>query len=338
MVPRITSIEVRNFFECDVEIALDPDSDSPLTIISGFRGEAKKAIANAIAFCFTGNLRFAGHLKQWVTDTSSASSDFPAGASGSVTIEVTDGPTEKTCRYSRTVHEITTEYGRERFIDPVVVETKTASDWTQTSPSIATAGVYPESALYFALLDHDSILTQSGVTPQSSPGHKEQWRDFVEAALTAGRRQAIARDIEVPGYYSDGDTLSHEIITRINTSLSHFERYNDYTVAASDGDLVIYQEISDQKTKAFPASGHWNLVSHLACFIAGDIMPSPPPLIGTDCFGRVDADIQSHLFQHINASDRQAILLLTEIEAERIHPSPDFQLTQTSGTYHIEQG
>lgn len=336
MVPKITSLAVTNFFECDFEVDIEQKSESTLCLISGQKRETKEAVANAIAFCFTGILRYDGHLTQWVTDDLSTPSVGGDRDSGSVTIEVTDGAPATTRRLSRTVHEIPTGDDRERFIDPVSVDTQTASGWNHTSPRIATAQLYPGSATQFTFLDGGSVLAQSGETKNSSATHKLKWSDFLEVVLRAGRRQATARDVKLPEYYANTDALSDEIVDRINASLSKCERYKDYPVAATDGDLVIYQEFSDQRMEAAPATGHWTLVSHLACLIAGDIMPSPPPLIGTDMFGRCDPEIQSHLSQHITASNRQAILLLTDMGADRSQSSPDFHLTQPSNTFHIE--
>jgi hypothetical protein len=132
----------------------------------------------------------------------------------------------------------------------------------------------------------------------------------------------------LPEYFSSIEKLSDKIINGVNKSLSQFDRYSEFTVAESMGDLVIHQEISNHKTKTAPSAGHWTLVSHLATMIAGDVMPSPPPLIGDNLFGRCKPEIQSHLFQHIKSSNRQAILLLGEMEMERIETAPDLRLTE----------
>jgi hypothetical protein len=204
----------------------------------------------------------------------------------------------------------------------------TEAGWKSMNTSIATSQIYPHNVTNFSLLDDEPVISKDDDVYRRSEHNKIDWIDFIDLVIDAGRRQAVAYDMELPEYFSSIEKLSDKIINSVNESLSQFDRYSEFTVAESMGNLVIHREVSNYKTKTAPSAGHWNLVSHLATIIAGDVMPSPPPLIGDNLFGRCKPEIQSHLFQHIKSSNRQAILLLGEIEIERIETAPDLRLTE----------
>lgn len=328
MPPRITSIKIEKLGaenQLEFEIESNPDEDPVIIYNSTEDIEVQRIITNALGVCFSGSLWFDLTTKLNTQDrVPSPNLETQATGSVSVTIRTVD---DQEYRLRREYHTIPTEYGSQRYVDPLHLSLPEESRTEDYSPHILSNQVYPEQATMFSIIGPEPLISRNAETG---------WKDLIELVDSAARKQAAAMDITLPSYLSSKQKLGQEILDQVNLHLSNIPRYENSRVTTQAGELVLQQEVGDKLTKAAPSAGHWTLVSHLTTLAAGGILPSSPPLVGSSLFGRANDLVQRQLLQAIESSDRQSILLLTELEMERTEIDADFELTGTSDRLQIE--
>ena len=328
MPPRITSIEIEKLgFEdqLEFEIESNPDDDPVIMYNSTDDIEVQRIIANALGVCFSGGLWF-DQTTSLDTQDQVPSSNLETQTTGSVSVTILTVDDQE-YQLRREYHTIPTEYGPQRFVDPLHLSLPEESRTEDNSPNILSNLVYPDQAAMFSIIGSEPLIPRNAETG---------WEDLIEIVDSAAKKQAAAMDMTLPSYLSSKQKLGEEILDQVNLHLSAIPRYENSRVTAQAGELVLQQEVGDKLMKAAPSSGHWTLVSHLTTLAAGEVLPSSPPLIGNSLFGRANDLIQTELLKAIETSDRQSILLLTKLGMERIEGVPDFELTGNSGTYQIE--
>lgn len=328
MPPRITSIEIEKLGDEDqLEFEIESNSDDDPIIIYNSTGdiEIQRIITNALGVCFSGDLWF-NQTTSLNTQDRVASSNLKTQATSSVSVTILTVDDQE-YRLRREYHTVPTEYGTQRYVDPLHLSLPEESRAEDYSPRILSNQVYPDQAAMFSIIGSEPLISRNAETG---------WEDLVEMVDSAGRKQAAAMDMTLPSYLSSKQKLGQEILDQVNQHLSTIPRYENSRVTAKDGELVLQQEVGDELMKAAPSAGHWTLVSHLTTLAAGEALPSVPPLVGNSPFGRANDLIQTQLLQAITSSDRQSILLLTELEMERIETDTDFELSSTSDSYQIE--
>ena len=328
MLPRITSIKIEKLGaknQLEFEIDSDPDDDPVIISNSTDDIEIQRNIANALRVCFSGSSWFDLTTKLNTQDWL-PSSNLETKATGSVSVTICN-VNDQEYQLRREYHTLPTEYGSQRYVDPLHLSLPGESRAEYNSPHIRSNQVYPEQATMFSIIGSEPLMSRNAETG---------WKDLIEMVDSAARKQAAAMDITLPSYLSSKQKLGREILDQVNLHLSAIPRYKNSRVTTRAGELVLQQEIGDKLMKASPSTGHWTLVSHLTTLAAGGVLPSPPPLIGNSLFGRANDLIQTQLLQAIESSDRQSILLLTELEMERIETDADFELTGTPDRHQIK--
>jgi hypothetical protein len=148
--------------------------------------------------------------------------------------------------------------------------------------------------------------------------------ELVEHLGEAAAKQAAARGLELPEFYSDDAALRKELLARINESLAGIN--NRYLVEIGEGGIVgKHPGNKGGIVQGLPA-GQVQVISQITALEAADLMPATPPLVGDSLYGRLDIQYRRKMYDFLGASDRHALLFLTPAELDGLEEDPQYEL------------
>lgn len=290
------------------------DNPSRLEIVRGRNTTGKTTLSNAIYLCLS------GHLRNEFSPNNPRIEQLERGGSvdSKISLILSDPEIDSRFRFTRTLRTSLTRRGPVHAIDSLKVTEEDEGEWVETRSAATLDSIFPSLSLPFSILDSELTIGN------------ENWGDtglydLVKGLGEASARQAASRGVELPGFYSDDETLRRELIDRINEHLASID--NRYLVQLGEGGLVGKHPGRDPNVPvhALPA-GQVQVISQTTAFVAGELMPVTPPLVGDSLFGRLDTEYRRKMFNILGESDRQVLLFLTEAELEGLDVDPRFEL------------
>ncbi|WP_394343914.1 AAA family ATPase [Salinigranum halophilum] len=318
MTVQIESIGVENFgcFRGEHHMRLR-NQDSTPEVIVGANATGKTTLANAIQLCLS------GHPREEFPPLNQQRRHLGSGESvdSALSVVLSDDAIDSRIKFTRTLRVSQTPRGVVYSIDSLRAYEDEAGEWVETRSGLALDRLFPSLSLTFSFLDAESTIGN------------EHWGgvglyDLVANVGDAAARQAVSRGLDLPDWYSTGETLREELLSRINEKLASFE--NRYLVELGDGGLVGKYPTggSGGPTYALP-TGQVHVISQTAAIVASDLLPASPPIVGDSLYGRLDSDYRRNMFNLLQESHCQPLLFLTESECDGLDVDPSFELVYT---------
>lgn len=323
MVIQIESLRVKNIgcFQGNHRLE-SKKSGQGLEIVEGRGGTGKTTLASGISLCLLGHPQNIFRTNNSITNHLEPTYlDGEKRINSRVSLTIYDQEIDQRFRFDRTIQSSKTRWGPVHAVDSLQVQEEIENGWSEIRSALALNKVFPLPALSFSVLDSETSIGN------------EKWGgiglyDLIDRLGNAAARQAAARDIKLPDFYSNKESLREELVLRINDVLTQIN--NRYNVEhGEDGLIGIYPvDESNVRTAALPA-GQIQVISQTAALVAGEMMPTTPPLIGDTLYGRLDYKYRSKMVNVLQGMDRHALLFLTEAELEGLDVSSQFKLTFT---------
>lgn len=320
MVIRIESHTVKDFrsFKGEQKLDFGEEDDENVEVITSDNGLGKTTLADSIQLCLTGEFGDRTPLlpRDIVDDL-----EFGEKATGKLSTAFSDSELNQRFRFTRRLHTAQSSRGLINYVDPLQIEEEQNGKWVSTGSFQAVNTVFPLSAFEFSKMDAESSVASYDQWVATN------WSDFVEDVADAANKQSVARNTELPEYFSGDYSLRDEMIRRINETLPETKVFEDCELVERHEGLVLRRKEPGMPSHLGSlAAGQKILLSYVVKMVAAEMMPATPPLIGDTIFARVDRETCEEMFRILNNSDRQGVLFLMESEMSSLDLSPQFKL------------
>lgn len=292
------------------------NDDASIDIVIGSNGAGKTTLADSIHLCLTGEFEDNSPLVTFdLVDQLSPGEEVTAR----ISTTISDSELGQQFRFSRQFQTTETRRGPVNSSDSLQVHKEKDGEWVGVASGESINTVFPLSGFTFCKLDAETSLGFEDAWGGTS------WSELVEDVGEAGAQQAAARDVDLPGYFTNNYDLGDEMLRRINDLLESID--GRYRVEERQDGLVgrPAENGPGREVQGLPA-GQQILISQAAGLVAAEMMPASPPLIGDTMFARVTREIRENLFQVVREGDRQFLLFAIKPELEGLDVEPRFNV------------